>query len=141
MKIPTKVSGKVLLYTSHITAEPPLMTMWREVTPNLPAILQDLSGHYSPIQSKLFFCCHFFVINYFVEFNYHIYVQDDNMWSGKGQFNNVVQDYEPIKWDANVKGDVTFHLNCNYFFVSDIININIFVRMLRLILGPLGSLY
>ena len=51
--IPTNISGKVLLYTSHETDEPPFMTMRRDVTSNLPTILQDLSGRYSPIQSEL----------------------------------------------------------------------------------------
>jgi hypothetical protein len=51
--IPTNISGKVLLYTSRGTGDSPLMTMRRDVTPNLPTILQDLSGRYSPIQSEL----------------------------------------------------------------------------------------
>jgi hypothetical protein len=102
-----KVQGKVLLYNSRNPAEPPFMTMRRDVTPDLPAILQGLSGRYSPIKSMLFFVVYFACLtNFLLDLNSRIYVQEDNMWSGKGRFTNAVQDCEPIKWDVNDKGDM-----------------------------------
>ena len=127
MGIPTKVSGKVLLYTSRKTAEPPLMMMRREVTPNLPAVLRDLSGHYSPIQSEFLFYFNYLIINYFVEFNYCIYVQEDDLWSGKGRFKNAVQDFEPVKWNANIKGEMSLSILTVIILFFDFININLFL--------------
>jgi hypothetical protein len=57
--IPIKVQGKVLLYDSRDTAQPPVMTMRHDVTSNLPAILQGLSGRYSPIKSMWFLVVYF----------------------------------------------------------------------------------
>jgi hypothetical protein len=44
--------------------------------------------------------------NYSAEFNYRIYVQEDDMWAGKGRFKNAICDIEPIKWEANSKGEM-----------------------------------
>jgi len=63
--IPSKVQGKVLLYDSRNTAEPPFMTMWRDITSNLPTILQGLSGRYSPIKSMLLLLLFLFVFSIF----------------------------------------------------------------------------
>jgi len=35
-----------------------------------------------------------------------MYVQEDEMWSDKGQFKNAVQHLEPIKWDSNDKREM-----------------------------------
>jgi hypothetical protein len=105
--LPTKVQGKVLLYNSRNPAEPPFMAMRHDVTSNLPAILQGLSGRYSPIKSMLFFIIYCVCLyNFLLDLNSRIYIQEDNMWSGKGRFMNAVQDCEPIRWDVNDKGDM-----------------------------------
>jgi hypothetical protein len=45
------VDGRVLLYTSRDAYEP-FMAFRQEVTPELPVILEGLSGRYSPVKSK-----------------------------------------------------------------------------------------
>ena len=56
-----KVHGKVLLFTSRDSTEP-LMAFHQEVTPKLSTVLQELSGRYSPVQSKCFHTFVFFFI-------------------------------------------------------------------------------
>jgi len=46
-----------------------------------------------------------------------MYVQEDEMWSGKGRFKNAVQDLEPIKWNLNDKGEMLLSILTVMFFI------------------------
>jgi hypothetical protein len=109
-ELPAKVGGKVLLYTSRDSAEPH-MAFRRDVTPELPVVLQELSERYSPIKSMCFtVMSSFFLHHHLLEFNYHMYVREDNIWNGKGRVNKAVQDRDPVQWDSNDAGNMTLSI-------------------------------
>src|ERR1700675_245107 len=105
----TKIRGKVFLYTDR-TSNEPMMSMRQDVTPDLPTILGELSGRYSPIQSKLsvFFLC--YIIDPSLESNSRIYVREDDLWSGKGRFQNALTDRDPVDWIMDGKGEMSISL-------------------------------
>src|ERR1700685_4430574 len=108
--VQTQVNGRVLLYTSQDMAEP-FMAFCQDVTPDFPVILERLSERYSPVKSR---CISLHLVSVSLslslEFNYCMYVHEDNIWTGKGCFNNVLKDHDPVQWDFNDKGAMTLSI-------------------------------
>ena len=48
----SKISGKVLLYTSRDLGASPAMTVKHDTVSRLPPVLQKLAGKFSPLRSK-----------------------------------------------------------------------------------------
>jgi hypothetical protein len=44
------------------------------------------------------------------EFNYRMYVREDDMWTGKGRFNNALMDRDPVQWDFDDMGAMTLSI-------------------------------
>lgn len=88
------VHGKVLLYTSRDMDARPIMSISSKTTSQLPSILQELSGRFSPIQKR----------------DSRIYVMQDDMWDIRHQFSKAMEDKSPLEWDMSAEGKYTLSL-------------------------------
>jgi len=86
--------GKVLLFVDRETGGPPYMSFTTKVTPELPVVLKELSGRFSPIERR----------------NSRIYVFEDEMWEVKGRFSQAVKDNAPLQWEIKDDGKLALYL-------------------------------
>ena len=86
--------GKVLLYVNRDTGTPPFMSFSTEATSELPVVLKELSGRFSPIERR----------------NSRIYVFEDEVWEVKGRFSQAVKDKTPLQWEMNNDGKLVLPL-------------------------------
>ena len=86
--------GKVLLFVDRETGAPPYMSFTTETTSELPVVLKELSGRFSPIERR----------------NCRIYVFEDEMWEVKGQFSQAIKDNVPVQWEMNDEGKLVLYL-------------------------------
>src|SRR6202167_1464601 len=80
--------GKVLLFVNCDPGTPPYMSFSTETTSELPVVLKELSGRFSPIQRR----------------DSQIYVFEDETWEVKGQFSQAVKDKTPLQWEMSDDG-------------------------------------
>jgi len=85
--------GKVLLFVDRETGSSPYMSFTTETTSELPVVLKELSGRFSPIERR----------------NSRIYVFEDETWEVKGRFSQAIKDNAPLQWEMNDEGK--FFLN------------------------------
>ena len=86
--------GKVLLFVDRETGAPPYMSFTTETTSELPVVLKELSGRFSPIERR----------------NCRIYVFEDEMWEVKGRFSQAIKDNVPVQWEMNDEGKLVLYL-------------------------------
>ena len=86
--------GKVLLFVDRETGSDPYMSFTTKATPELPVVLKELSGRFSPIERR----------------NSWIYVFEDEMWVVKGRFSQAVKDNTPLQWEINDDGKLVLYL-------------------------------
>jgi hypothetical protein len=86
--------GKVLLFVDRETGSDPYMSFTTKATPELPVVLKELSGRFSPIERR----------------NSRIYVFEDEMWEVKGRFSQAVKDNTPLQWEINDDGKLVLYL-------------------------------
>ena len=86
--------GKVLLFVNHDSNTPPYMSFSTETTSELPVVLKELSGRFSPIQRR----------------DSRIYVFQDEMWEVKGRFSQAVKDKTPLQWEMSDDGKLVLPL-------------------------------
>jgi hypothetical protein len=86
--------GKVLLFVDRETGSDPYMSFTTKATPELPVVLKELSGRFSPIERR----------------NSRIYVFEDEMWEVKGQFSQAVKDNTPLQWEIKNDGKLVLYL-------------------------------
>ena len=70
------------------------MSFTTETTSELPVVLKELSGRFSPIERR----------------NCRIYVFEDEMWEVKGQFSQAIKDNVPVQWEMNDEGKLVLYL-------------------------------
>jgi hypothetical protein len=92
LNAPTR--GKVLLFANRETGTSPYMSFSTKVTPELPVVLKELSGRFSPIERR----------------DSRIYVFEDDMWEVKGRFSQAVKDNAPLEWEMNDDGKLFLYL-------------------------------
>jgi hypothetical protein len=80
--------GKVLLFVNRDPGTAPYMSFSTETTSELPVVLKELSGRFSPIEKR----------------NSRIYVFEDDTWEVKGRFSQAVKDKTPLQWEMNDEG-------------------------------------
>jgi len=80
--------GKVLLFVNRDPGSAPYMSFSTETTSELPVVLKELSGRFSPIEKR----------------NSRIYVFEDDTWEVKGRFSQAVKDKTPLQWEMNDEG-------------------------------------
>ena len=102
---PTK--GKVMIYAERELGSWPHMSFRTKTTSELPVILKELSGRFSPIQKM----------------DSRIYVYEDNIWEVKGRFSQAVKDDSPVKWEVDTSGNLFLDI----FVVSVILMVFIFI--------------
>lgn len=90
----SKISGKVLLYTSRDLGASPAMTIAHDTVSRLPPVLQKLARRFSPLRKM----------------DSRIYVSEDKMWAAKGRFSQAILDDDPIAWDVSYEGKYTLSL-------------------------------
>ena len=86
--------GKVLLFVNRETDTPPYMSFTTEATSELPVVLKELSGRFSPIERR----------------DSRIYVFEDEMWEVKGRFSQAVKDNAPLQWEITDDGKLVLYL-------------------------------
>ena len=86
--------GKVLLFVDRETGSDPYMSFTTKATPELPVVLKELSGRFSPIERR----------------NSRIYVFEDEMWEVKGRFSQAVKDNTPLQWEIKNDGKLVLYL-------------------------------
>jgi hypothetical protein len=86
--------GKVLLFVNHDPGTAPYMSFSTETTSELPVVLKELSGRFSPIERR----------------NSRIYVFEDEVWEVKGRFSQAVKDKTPLEWEMNDDGKLVLNL-------------------------------
>ena len=79
------------------------MSFTTEATSELPVVLKELSGRFSPIERR----------------DYHIYVFEDEIWEVKGRFSQAVKDNAPLQWEMNDDGKLVLYLLAGgvFFFI------------------------
>ena len=90
----TPTYGKVLLFVDRETGSSPYMSFSTETTSELPVVLRELSGRFSPIERR----------------NSRIYVFEDDVWEVKGRFSQAVKDNAPLQWEMNDDGKLVLYL-------------------------------
>jgi hypothetical protein len=73
---------------------PPYMSFSTKTTSELPVVLKELSGRFSPIERR----------------DSRIYVFEDDMWEVKGQFSQAVKNKTPLQWEMNDDGKLVLSL-------------------------------
>jgi hypothetical protein len=86
--------GKVLLFVNRDTGTAPYMSFSTETTSELPVVLKELSGRFSPIERR----------------NSRIYVFEDEIWEVKGRFSQAMKDKAPLEWEMNDDGKLVLNL-------------------------------
>jgi hypothetical protein len=86
--------GKVLLFVNRDTGTAPYMSFSTETTSELPVVLKELSGRFSPIERR----------------NSRIYVFEDEIWEVKGRFSQAMKDKTPLEWEMNDDGKLVLNL-------------------------------
>ena len=86
--------GKVLLFVNRDPGSSPYMSFSTETTSELPVVLKELSGRFSPIQRR----------------DSRIYVFQDEMWEVKGRFSQAVKDKTPLQWEMSDDGKLVLPL-------------------------------
>ena len=86
--------GKVLLFTDRKKGSSPHMTFTTEASSELPVVLKEMSGKFSPIERK----------------DSRIYVFEDEAWEVKGRFSRAMKDKAPLKWDMKDNGELILYL-------------------------------
>ena len=86
--------GKVLLFVDRNTGSSPYLTFTTEVTPELPVVLKEMSGRFSPIERR----------------DSRIYIFEDEAWEVKGRFSQAIKDKAPLQWEMNDDGKLVLHL-------------------------------
>ena len=86
--------GKVLLFLNRDPGTTPYMSFSTETTSELPVVLKELSGRFSPIERR----------------NSQIYVFEDDTWEVKGRFSQALKDNAPLQWEMNDNGKLVLHL-------------------------------
>jgi len=105
-----QVDGRVLLYTGIL-----MSFSWHFVRRLLQTFLLFLMGCLSAIhQSRVsvFILPHLVSISLslLLEFNYWMYICEDDMWTGEGHFNNALKDCDPVQWDFDDVGAITLSI-------------------------------
>src|SRR6202790_5117618 len=65
--------GKVMLFANQESGSSPYMSFTTDVTSELPVVLKELSGRFSPIERR----------------DSRVYVFEDDMWEVKGRFSDA----------------------------------------------------
>jgi hypothetical protein len=86
--------GKVLLFVNRDPGTSPYMSFTTETTSELPVVLEELSGRFSPVEKR----------------DCRIYVYEDEMWEVKGRFSQAVLDDSPVQWEMNGEGQLILPL-------------------------------
>ena len=104
--------GKVLLYVNRDTGTSPLLSFSTEATSELPVVLKELSGRFSPIEKR----------------NSRIYVFEDELWEVKGRFSQAMKDRTPLEWEMKDDGNLVLNLLAVgvVFYIVHIYNLNHF---------------
>src|ERR1700683_3423813 len=105
--------GKVLLFVNWETGSPPYMSFITEATSELPVVLKELSGRFSPIERR----------------DSRIYVFEDEIWEVKGRFSQAVKDNAPLQWEITDDGKLVLYLlavGAFFFILSTFIIYTIF---------------
>ena len=85
--------GKVLVYVNRETETAPYMSFTTKAA-ELPVVLKELSGRFSPIEKR----------------NCRIYVFEEKTWEVKGRFSQAVMDDSPLPWARNDDGQLVLCL-------------------------------
>ncbi|TFK31694.1 hypothetical protein BDQ12DRAFT_671670 [Crucibulum laeve] len=83
----------------------PHTSMNQDIQSKLGPILEKLSGHYSPVAKS----------------NPYIFINEDNIWSVKGQYAKAIIENETIGWIASSSGQLTLPILAVYIFIFKII--------------------
>src|ERR1700683_1471983 len=107
--------GKVLLFVNQDPGVAPYMTFTTKVTSELPVVLQELSGRFSPIEKR----------------DCQIYVYEDEAWEVKGRVSQALMDDSPAPWTTTETDDNQLVLNLLvvgifFFDIVHIYNLNNF---------------
>ena len=86
--------GKVMLYVDRELNSDPYMSFTSKVTSELPVVLKQLSGRFSPIQKR----------------NSRIYVYQENAWEVKGRFCQAMEDDTLVQWNMDDDNRLSLHL-------------------------------
>src|ERR1700683_3967047 len=86
--------GKVLLFANWESGSPPYMSFTTDVTPELPVVLKELSGRFSPIERG----------------DSQVCVFEDDMWEVKGRFSEALKDNAPLEWEVKDDGKLVLYL-------------------------------
>jgi hypothetical protein len=86
--------GKVLLFVNWDPGAPPYMYFPMNITSELPVVLEELSGRFSPIEKR----------------NCRIYVYEDEAWEVKGRFSQALKDEAPLPWTMTDGNQLVLHL-------------------------------
>jgi len=70
------------------------MTFTTEASSELPVVLKEMSGKFSPIERK----------------DSRIYVFEDEAWEVKGRFSRAMKDKAPVKWEMKDDGELFLYL-------------------------------
>ena len=105
--------GKVLLFVNRDPGTAPYMSFSTETTSELPVVLKELSGRFSPIERR----------------DSRIYVYEEETWEVKGRFSQAVKDKTPLQWEMNDGGKLVLNLlavGVFFFILFHIYNLNHF---------------
>src|SRR6202050_2921169 len=89
------------------------MSFSTETTSELPVVLKELSGRFSPIERR----------------DSRIYVYEEETWEVKGRFSQAVKDKTPLQWEMNDGGKLVLNLlavGVFFFILFHIYNLNHF---------------
>src|ERR1700728_3491648 len=70
------------------------MSFSTATTSELPVVLKELSGRFSPIERR----------------DSRIYVYEEETWEVKGRFSQAVKDKTPLQWEMNDGGKLVLNL-------------------------------
>jgi hypothetical protein len=99
--------GKVLLFVNRDPGAPPYMTFTTNTTSELPVVLEELSGRFSPIEKR----------------DCRIYVYEDEAWEVKGRFSQALKDDSPLPWTEKDDSQLVLYLLAVGILFFDIVHI------------------
>jgi hypothetical protein len=104
--------GKVLVFVDRKSGSSPYMSFTTEATSELPVVLKEMSGRFSPIERR----------------DSRIYVFEDEVWEVKGRFSQAIKDNAPLHWNMNDDGKLLLYLLAVgvFFYIIHIDNLKIF---------------
>jgi hypothetical protein len=88
------IQAKVYLYVNRVPGTAPYLSYATKPSSDLPVVLKQLSGRFSPIQKR----------------NPRIYVFEDETWEVKGQFSTAMEDKTPVQWSMEDDGSLALRL-------------------------------